>query len=283
KGGSIVIIKGIQDFLGQIPNPSFNFQVVISPNEEPGSPGWHDRFQQIGKTSPILLGFEPAMEEGDLIGGRRGNTWYQIRVYGISGHTGREGRESTNAAHELAAKIVKINQLEKLSPDISLNVSALQTTSDRFNIICDYAGAQLDFRFNSFYDRDRLHPEIISIINKPQINHSHGRNCYSVYSIEDDCPPLEYGQNSHQIGEFYKDLINNIEKTSFKVISSGGAADINYMATAESITLDGLGPIGGNLHTPDEFILSYSLLSRSEALTKFLMALEQKKINILNR
>ena len=280
KGGVLIIIKGIQDFLNKIPNPSFNFQVLISPNEEPGSTGWHNKFRKIGNESPVLLGFEPAMDHGDLISGRRGNLWYRIRVYGTGGHTGREGRESINAAHELSAKIIKIYQLEKLSPDISLHMGSLKTNSNRFNIICEQASTKLDFRFKSFHDRDRLHREIISVLNTPQITLPNGKYCYCLYSIEDDCPPLESNQKSKKIGTFYVNLINNIEKRSFEIRPSGGAADLNYMNTSNSITLDGLGPIGGNLHTPNEFILFNSLLTRSEALTQFLLALNQKENNI---
>ena len=282
KGGLFVLIKGIQDYLNRTKNSSLSFQVLISPNEELGSLGWHKKFQEIGNNTPILLGFEPALGKGDLIGHRKGNIWYQIQVYGISGHTGREGRNSVNATHELSAKITKIHQLEKLSSDVALNMGSLKTSPNCFNMICDYASAKLDFRFSSFQDRDRLHKEITSIINTPQISHPHGRSCYALYSLEDDCPPLENNSQSKKLGVFYKDLLYSIEKKESRICHSGGAADINYMVIPQSITLDGLGPIGGNLHTPNEFVLTESLHTRSQGLTRFLTEFEQKNKTLLN-
>ena len=98
----------------------------------------------------------------------------------------------------------------------------------------------------------------------------------------DDCPPLENNSQSKKLGVFYKDLLYSIEKKESRICHSGGAADINYMATPQSITLDGLGPIGGNLHTPNEFVLTESLHTRSQGLTRFLIEFEQKNKTLLN-
>ena len=283
KGGLFILLKGVQDYIAKVANSSLSFQVLISPNEELGSLGWHEKFREIGKSSPILLGFEPAMGEGHLIGARRGNLWYQIQVYGIGGHTGREGRHSVNATHELAAKITKIHQLEKNTDNVSLNMGSLKTSPEQFNMICNLASAKLDFRFSTFEDRDRLHKEIIDIISTPQIIHPHEKYCYSLYSIEDDCPPLESNPRAKKMGEFYKNLLFFVEKREFEIYHSGGAADINYMAAPNSITLDGLGPIGGNLHTTNEFVVTSSLFSRAETLTRFLTALNGKDLELLDQ
>ena len=44
----------------------------------------------------------------------------------------------------------------------------------------------------------------------------------------------------------------------------GGASDASYMAPHIPVTIDGLGPLGGGAHTPDEFILTASLRTRAE-------------------
>jgi glutamate carboxypeptidase len=44
----------------------------------------------------------------------------------------------------------------------------------------------------------------------------------------------------------------------------GGASDASYMAPVIAITIDGLGPLGGGAHTPDEFVLAESLQTRAE-------------------
>ena len=47
-------------------------------------------------------------------------------------------------------------------------------------------------------------------------------------------------------------------------VSRGGASDASHFAPAIGLTVDGLGPRGGGAHTPQEFVLTESLLERAE-------------------
>jgi glutamate carboxypeptidase len=47
-------------------------------------------------------------------------------------------------------------------------------------------------------------------------------------------------------------------------VSRGGASDASHFATSIPLTVDGLGPRGGGVHTPEEFILVSSLQERAE-------------------
>jgi glutamate carboxypeptidase len=44
----------------------------------------------------------------------------------------------------------------------------------------------------------------------------------------------------------------------------GGASDASHLAKAIAVTIDGLGPLGGDAHHPDEFVLRSSFLARAE-------------------
>jgi glutamate carboxypeptidase len=43
----------------------------------------------------------------------------------------------------------------------------------------------------------------------------------------------------------------------------GGASDASHLAAAIALTIDGLGPRGGDAHHPDEFVLRQSLGTRA--------------------
>lgn len=47
-------------------------------------------------------------------------------------------------------------------------------------------------------------------------------------------------------------------------VSRGGASDASHFAPTIPLTVDGLGPVGGGAHTPEEFVLSGSLRERAE-------------------
>jgi len=44
----------------------------------------------------------------------------------------------------------------------------------------------------------------------------------------------------------------------------GGASDASHLAEHVGVTVDGLGPIGGGAHNPDEYVLVPSLRPRAE-------------------
>ena len=46
--------------------------------------------------------------------------------------------------------------------------------------------------------------------------------------------------------------------------SRGGASDASHFAAAIPVTIDGLGPLGGRAHNPEEFVYADSLTSRAE-------------------
>ena len=53
-------------------------------------------------------------------------------------------------------------------------------------------------------------------------------------------------------------------------ISTGGAADSAFAAQAGVPVLDGLGPIGGLDHGPDEYILKSSIVPRTALLAELI-------------
>jgi acetylornithine deacetylase/succinyl-diaminopimelate desuccinylase-like protein len=59
---------------------------------------------------------------------------------------------------------------------------------------------------------------------------------------------------------------------------AGGAGDVNYLSTATNFILDGLGPVGGQMHTAHEFLALNTLVSRSKALAGFLYHLQSAKL-----
>jgi glutamate carboxypeptidase len=80
---------------------------ISSPNEETGSPGFKEMLKEMSSGSFMALGFEPALDEGAIITGRKGVRWYQIDVKGRDAHAGRNHRFGVNAGVELAGKISK--------------------------------------------------------------------------------------------------------------------------------------------------------------------------------
>lgn len=276
KGGLAVCLYALAWFLQGSNAQSININVVVSPNEETGSIGFHSIFKEIGEASSYVLGLEPALQCGSIISSRSGNRWYQIKTQGIGAHAGRFGSNYINAAHKLSLIISKLHAYNDEEKKRRLNVGSLSGGNNGFNTICDEAGAKLDVRFSSFECRDFLHQKILGAFESTSISCPYsGKTSSAFYSIEDDCPPLASGGAICWAANLLKN-IEDFEGRSVQGIQAGGAADINYFAFPENKAIDGLGPIGGGLHTRGEYIEKHSLSTRARAVALFLKQINGK-------
>lgn len=281
KGGLAVLMESLKIFLSQHPEHDLGIRVVSSPDEENGSSAWHDVYRGIGAQSVAVLGFEPALEDGSIITSRRGNRWYDIELIGIEAHAGRCRGEELNAAHESAIMISDLIQLgrdlrqEFPSPaglGTSLHVGHLEGGRGRHNVVCGKVDFKLDTRFSTFEQRDRLHHEVLTIIEKKHQSNNKGEHVTRSWKVVDDCPPFFSGSDKSS-AELVEILIDEIYKrepdSQMQAAQAGGAGDVNHMSRPGLFVLDGLGPVGGLMHTVDEYLVRESLVSRSEALASW--------------
>lgn len=279
KGGLVVALCGLKLMLADLTNDftagnaslKYGLRFVCSPNEEGGSTGFHNLFRSFATDSMMALGFEPALDDGSIIESRRGNRWYNLTITGEEAHAGRCKGEQINAAHDLAIKISKLSKLTDLKLGVSVNVGHISGGRDRYNVVCGSATAKIDARFSSFETRDRLHEKIERILTTSEVSSPiTGRASQSSFVIDDDCPPFSATSKSRALLAKYLKAVSQIENRVVLAKSAGGAGDVNHMSKPEVVVIDGLGPIGGNMHTVDEFVTLSSLSTRSQALAQFL-------------
>lgn len=276
KGGVLVALRGLEHFLS-LSSTKPDLVFVCSPSEETGSLGFHEIFAKIGAQSQVVLGFEPALNNGSLIRGRHGNRWYKIRIKGKPFHAGRFGEPAINAAHETALKIAQFIGLNRPAQKVKVNVGSIKAGDGHYNIICGESEVLLDTRFPCFQTRDQLHYEISKILDQ-QTTHCEvsGKPAHTYWSLEDDCPPMAPCFDELGLASLYLESVEKIEGRAIEAGFTGGAADINYFSTGENFCLDGLGPIAAGMHTIEERIEVSSLFSRARSLALFLHRLSEQ-------
>jgi glutamate carboxypeptidase len=67
---------------------------------------------------------------------------------------------------------------------------------------------------------------------------------------------------------------------TFADIRTGGASDANYIATLGVPTLDGMGPVGGYDHSPDEYVDLESIVPRTALLAGLIAAIADRRSEI---
>ncbi|CBW25743.1 putative peptidase [Halobacteriovorax marinus SJ] len=275
KGGIAVCLSTLKSLLQTKEKNKFNINVIISPNEETGSLGFHDYFKEVGTQSDYVLGLEPALHTGNIISSRSGNRWYNVEVKGLAAHAGRFSQPHINAAHSLC---LLISQLQVLNCEKSLrrlNVGSIQGGNGGFNTICDNAFAKLDARFSNLECREMIHQKLLEAIENSNLQCPYtSLKSETQFTIEDDCPPLSQNKRNNQEVNFLLNLISKIEGRKIFSEHSGGAADINYFSSSKGLLIDGLGPIGGGMHTTHEYIERESLITRSRSIELFLKRIQ---------
>lgn len=267
KGGVVVVLEGLKRFLAQ-GKPKFTIRVVSSPTEETGSLHALVTFRKLAKDSWLVLGFEPALDDGSIIESRRGNRWYHIKVSGKEAHAGRAHKDGINACNALANQLSAISKLTDYRKDVTVSIGHIEGGKDKFNIVCGNAEAKVDVRFSDSASRERVHKKILAILNQETV-----KGAVTTFELADDTPPFAKTPQAQRYLTKYLSIISRIEGKKVESKKSGGAADSNHFSREGAIIIDGLGAVGGKMHTPDEFLNLESLESRSEALKQFLAEL----------
>ena len=265
KGGVVTLLQTIWNLRNK--DLPFNYRIIISPNEETGSPGFHANFKYWGESAFLNLGFEPALENDELIESRNGNRWYEVKLESLSAHAGRAPKGRMNLIHRISDFIQNLENKTEHDPKLKFNVTSIQTQNQKFNVIPDSVTFKMDVRFNSFKQRDYFHALIQEELKQLQ------KTCLissaqteASLTIEDDCPPM--GASSEM----------DLSSIPYCMIHSGGAADINYYSNPNNYSIDGWGGRGAQLHSKEEWLDTHSIFERAKVLSLWLENIKKTEI-----
>jgi glutamate carboxypeptidase len=275
KGGIVVGILAAEAFLHAVPSSRFSLRIVVSPAEETGSHGFAEKLKEYSADSVFLIGLEPGLSNGSYVSSRKGVRWYSIHVTGKEAHAGVNHQAGVNACADLAEKLAKIQAFTDYKKGNTVSVGNMSGGKDKFNIVCGEASAKVDTRFSD--------PEVARILFRKieQVlmtsfskSATTKETTKTTFTYPVDTPPLKQSSAAHELLQKYVALIQKMEGRTITGEATGGVADLNKMARPGVLIADGMGPVGGGVHTGDEFLNVDSLSTRSEALGKFLGILE---------
>lgn len=278
KGGAVVALEGLRRYLQAGPAQAYSLRVVSTPSEEAGSTGFIDQFRSWSTDSALVLGFEPALDQG-LIDSRKGNRWYTVRVVGREAHSGRAHRHGVNACVDLARKLTKLAALTDYRRGATVNVGTIQGGNGGHSTVCGEASARIDLRFTDVASRAVLIAKVDKILKTAEVAAADdGARTTSEFEVVDDTLPFQTNSMGAGIAHGYRAIVSAIEGRSIASGMSGGAADSNFFARKGLPLLDGLGPVGTGMHTTSESIELRSLGTRADALAQFLIALDRQGV-----
>ncbi|MCM3311738.1 M20 family metallopeptidase [Shouchella clausii] len=245
-----------------------NIAVLLTSDEEIGAPSGRKIIEAEAKGKKAVLVMEPARKDGSLVTARRGGGTYVMKVNGKAAHAGIEPENGRSAIEELAHKIVALHGLSDQKAGTNVNVGLIKGGTS-VNTIADYAEASIDIRISKLEQAAVLEKKIQSICETPTVE---GTAIELIGGITR--PPMERNEQT-------VDLFNVIQKEAQALdltlteTATGGGSDASFTSALGVATIDGMGPVGGNPHSEEEYVEIDSLQERSLLLERTLVRLSK--------
>lgn len=266
KGGLVTMLAALEAF-EQTPHASrVGYEVLLGPDEEIGSAGTAPLFVEAAPRFRLGLVFEPARANGDLVHSRKGTGNFTITSRGRAAHAASGGNTGRNAIGALAEYLVGAQRLPEELPGVMLNIGNVRGGGAATNVVPDFAEAKLDVRITKLSDRAAVLARLEALAAPINAREGHRLEVSGEFAR----PPMERNPVADAAFAAWQQCARDLGLASFSWVHAGGASDANNLAAAGLPCLDGLGPIGDRLHSPDEWCHLPSLVERAQVAALFL-------------
>lgn len=266
KGGLVVALIALEalersPFAGRL-----SWELFCNPDEEVGSTGSYPYLELCAKRHACAFVFEPTLPDGRFVSSRMGAAGYCVLAKGRSAHVGRDFKQGVSAISLLLPVIEQLNTWCKPDEGIILSVGVIRggtsaTTVPQHALIRFTLRVQTDEQLAR--QRSMIQDYVGSLKNVSLLEVSHRA-----------AKPLDAKQE-----RFFNAIAHAGRLLSIPVegAHTGGVCDGNIFAAAGLPTLDTMGPIGGKLHTPQEYLDLDSLVPKATLTALSLMQIASKE------
>ena len=250
--------------LGHRPFDRMTF--IANPDEEIGSPSSTPHIREVAVQSDVCLVLECARANGDIVSSRKGILDARIAIQGRAAHAGVEPEKGRSAILAAADLVKRLHDLNGRWPGVTVNVGVINGGT-RPNVVAERCNLEVDVRAVRREDLEAAEASI--------------RDLLSTLSVPDTTAelapmarwwPMEKLERS---GRLVEHAVAIADRLGFplKDTATGGASDANSTAGMGVPSLDGLGPIGGNDHSPAEYLDVDSIVPRTALFAGLLVAI----------
>lgn len=239
-------------------------------DEEIGQRGSVPLIRETARQVDAAFTLEAARANGDIVTARKTVRWATLEAVGKAAHAGVEPEKGRNAILALARHLDALDRLNGFRPGVTVNTGVIEGGRQP-NVVPDYAKAGLDLRAWRQVDMDDLLAAIRAQLATPtvpdvQMTFSADENS-GMPAMERTAQVVALESLTQQVAAALGFTVNGA--------ATGGASDASFVAAEGTPVLDGLGPIGGLDHGPDEYIEVESIVPRTALLAGVIMGLCQ--------
>jgi glutamate carboxypeptidase len=257
-------LKAITAELGGLPYERVTF--IANPDDEVGSPSSRPHIEAAATDADACLVLECARANGDIVSSRKGILEARLTVHGRAAHAGVEPEKGRSAILEAARVVRDLHALNGRWPGVTANVGRI-AGGTRPNVVAERCELEVDVRSTTADGLAEAEAAIGDVAAASEVPDT---------SVDVDVRiswlPMEKLERS---GRLVDHAVAIAGRLGFDLhdAATGGASDANTTSGMGVPTLDGLGPIGGNDHSPAEYLEIDSIVPRTTMLAGLLLAI----------
>lgn len=256
KGGIVVAQAAIGALAHVGCLDGFDLVVVHNADEEVQSPTSRDLIEAAAADRDLCLDFEVGRASGAVVRSRAGVGRYFIGATGRAAHAGMHHAQGANAVVALAEAVGRLSALTDYEHGTTINVGVFRGGLRR-NVVPQEARCAVDVRIRDAAEGERVDAAIRSICARSSVPGT-------ALTVDGGIgrPPWQRSESSDQLVAHFLAVASDLE-IALSAEDTGGGSDANLVAALGVPCIDGLGPIGEDVHTDRERILVETLPRRA--------------------
>jgi glutamate carboxypeptidase len=258
KGGLVVLVAALQA-LHHLGLGRPDTTIVLAGDEQAGSLSSRPIIERVGRDADWCLCVECARRGGKLMAGRGHIGVGSVEILGVEAHTGSARDEGVDALEALARLVLELKALSDPAGGTLVTVT-IARAGRRRSVLPARAEATIDIRTGSAAAWEATISRMAAVASR--IGTATGA-------------AVTLRTYNHRPGVFWDEQTDDLLALAGRVGAalsidveafSSAAAGSSAFADERTVTLDGLGPLGGGLMTTDEHIEIDSLVPRAAML-----------------
>jgi glutamate carboxypeptidase len=262
KGGICLALYAVKRWRAETGDGGLPVTFLLIPDEELGSPATRALIEAQARRHRCVLVPEPA-REGKVITGRHAFARYRLTTRGVPAHAGADNRAGRSAIRAMARLVETIESATDMDRLVSFSVGVIQ--GGLFvNVVPTECSAEVLCVASSGENLAFVHDFMAGLVSPIE-----GVTLDVERGVER--PLFEPNPGTMQLfahaAASAAELGVALEHGTF-----GGGSDGNFTGALGIATLDGLGAVGGGVHTHDEHLLISQLVPRARLFAGLLSA-----------
>ena len=278
KGGLVVMHAALEAFERTKHSGQIGYEVLLTPDKENGSHGSALLLAKTAKRHQFGFVFEPARPNGDLVQSRKGTGSFIITCFGHPNRSASgEQPSGPNAAATLTEFLSQIDRWPGELPGVTVSPGLIR--GDRtipHGDLPAFADAELEVSISQPNESETVLARLTALAESFNVR----EGCKVEINGGFRRPPMPCSPVSETVFSAWQQCGRDLAVAPFSWTRSDRSSDANLLAAAGLPCLDGLGPVGDRMHSPDEWVDLSSLIERAQVAALFLHRLATGEIQL---